>query len=149
MANENLLTLTADIVAAHVGNNAVSITDLSSTISNVYGALAALYEPALPITEVQSPSVSIRASVKPDAIICLECGARQKALKRHIGSAHGLTPAAYREKWNLPASYPMVSANYAAVRSELAKQIGLGRKPGEQVVKKAARKKLGMVTGEA
>ena len=149
MANENLLTLTAGIVAAHVGNNSVSITDLSSTISNVYGALAALSEPSLPITEVQSPSVSIRASLKPDVIICLECGARQKALKRHIGSAHGLTPAAYRAKWNLPASYPMVSANYAAVRSELAKQIGLGRKPGEQVVKKAARKKLGMVTGEA
>lgn len=149
MANNNLLTLTTDIVAAHIGNNSVSITDLSSTISGVYGALAALSELAEPITEVQSPSVSIRASVKSDAIICLECGARHKALKRHIGSAHGLTPAAYREKWNLPASYPMVSADYAAVRSELAKQNGLGRKPGEQVVKKAARKKLGMVTGDA
>jgi predicted transcriptional regulator len=139
--NDNLLTLTADIISAHVENNKVATSDLPAAISAVYNALAGLSEPIAPVVEPQSPAVSIRASVKPDAITCLECGARQKTLKRHLGTAHDLTPPEYREKWNLPASYPLVAPNYAAARSEMAKRIGLGRKPGQKVAAKGRPKK--------
>ncbi len=141
MDNDNLLTLTADIISAHVENNKVATADLPSAISAVYNALAGLSQPVEPVVEPQSPAVSIRASVKPDAITCLECGARQKTLKRHLGTAHDLTPDAYRAKWNLPASYPMVAPNYAAQRSEMAKRIGLGRKLAQKVVGKRKNKK--------
>jgi predicted transcriptional regulator len=134
MLHDDLLTLTADIVAAHVENNAVAPADLPRAISIVYDALAGLAAPVAPapVAEPLAPAVSIRASVKPDTLTCLECGARQKTLKRHIGTAHDLTPDAYRAKWNLPNSYPMVAPNYTAARSEMAKRIGLGRKPGEK-----------------
>jgi len=140
LANADLLTLTADIIAAHVENNKVATSDLPAAIAAVYNALAGLSQPAEPVAEPQSPAVSIRASVKPDAITCLECGARQKTLKRHLGTAHDLTPAEYRAKWNLPADYPMVAPNYAAMRADMAKRIGLGRKPGAKVAPKAAAK---------
>ena len=127
MTDETLLTLAADIVSAHVSNNTVSPTDLPRLIQSVYGSLAGLGKEA-PVEEKREPAVSIRASVKPDALTCLECGAKMKMLKRHLASDHGLTPVEYRARWNLGADYPMVAADYAARRKELAVKIGLGRK---------------------
>jgi predicted transcriptional regulator len=127
---ETLITLTSDIVAAHVSNNSVAVDDLPTLITNVFGALAGLGE-AAPVAEVAppKPAVSIRASVKPDKIICLEDGMELKMLKRHLMTHHGMTPDEYRTRWNLPADYPMVASNYAEKRRDLAKKIGLGRKP--------------------
>ncbi|WP_221792657.1 MucR family transcriptional regulator [Aquisediminimonas sediminicola] len=124
---EGLLALTADIVAAHVSNNTVAINDVSALISNVYNALNSLGAP-VQIEEVkQEPAVSIRSSIKPDYIVCLEDGKKLKMLKRHLMSQYGMTPDDYRAKWGLPTDYPMVAPNYAAQRRELAVQIGLGR----------------------
>ena len=130
-ANETLITLTSDIVAAHVSNNSVSVADLPLLISNVYGALADLGKVAVVVEEApREPAVSIRSSVKPDHIVCLEDGKKLKMLKRHLSTHYNLTPDEYRARWGLPADYPMVAPNYAAHRRELAKAIGLGRKPG-------------------
>jgi len=127
--NETLITLTSDIVAAHVSNNNVPLEDLPSLITNVYGALAGLggVEPVQ--EEKPEPAVSVRASVKPDYIVCLEDGKKLKMLKRHLMTHYNMTPEEYRQRWNLPADYPMVAPNYAEKRRELAKKIGLGRKP--------------------
>ena len=142
MANENLLTLTADIIAAHVQNNKLAASELPVAISSVYEALAQLGTPAAaPAAEAPTPAVSVRSSVKADAITCLDCGKKQKTLKRHLATAHGLTPDQYRAKWNLPPSYPMVAADYAALRADLAKKIGLGRKPGQKMPAKAGVRK--------
>jgi len=128
--SETLITLTSDIVAAHVSNNSVSVGDLPALISNVYGALASLGQSA-PVAEAPpEPAVSIRSSVKPDHIVCLEDGKKLKMLKRHLMTHYNLTPDQYRARWGLPADYPMVAPNYAEKRRELAKKIGLGRKPG-------------------
>jgi predicted transcriptional regulator len=127
---ETLITLTSDIVAAHVSNNNVTVEDLPTLISNVYGALASLGEEAPVVETPPEPAVSIRSSVKPDHIVCLEDGKKLKMLKRHLMTHYNLTPEQYRARWNLPADYPMVAPNYAEKRRELAKQIGLGRKPG-------------------
>jgi len=128
--NETLITLTSDIVAAHVSNNSVSVGDLATLITNVYGALAGLGQTA-PVAETPpEPAVSIRASVKPDHIVCLEDGKKLKMLKRHLMTHYNMTPEQYRTRWNLPADYPMVAPDYAEKRRELAKKIGLGRKPG-------------------
>ena len=128
--NETLITLTSDIVAAHVANNSVSVDDLASLINNVYSALSGLGQ-AVPVIEVlPEPAVSIRASVKPDHIVCLEDGKKLKMLKRHLMTHYNLTPDQYRARWSLPADYPMVAPNYAEKRRELAMKIGLGRKPG-------------------
>ena len=127
---ESLLTLTADIVSAHVSNNAVSVSDVPVLIAHVHGALAALGATADIPSEPQLPAVSIRASVKPDYIVCLEDGKKYKTLKRHLRVAYGLTPDEYRAKWGLPSDYPMVAPNYAGMRAEMAVRIGLGRKPG-------------------
>lgn len=130
---ETLITLTSDIVAAHVSNNDVAVSDLPSLITNVYGALAGLGEVA-PIIETRpEPAVSIRASVKPDYIVCLEDGKKLKMLKRYLRTNFNMTPEEYRARWNLPADYPMVAPNYAETRRDLAKKIGLGRKPGTTV----------------
>lgn len=129
MADEMLLDLVADIVSAHVSNNSVSANDLPGLIQSVYGSLASLGQAPAPVEEERKPAVSVRASVKPDAIVCLECGTRMKMLKRHLGVDHELTPAEYRARWNLPADYPMVAPDYAEKRKELAVKIGLGRKP--------------------
>jgi len=133
-AAEMLITLTSDIVAAHVSNNSVAVTDVPMLISNVYGALAGLGAPAA-VEEATppEPAVSIRASVKPDYIICLEDGKKLKMLKRHLMTHYNMTPEDYRKRWNLPADYPMVAPNYAEKRRELAKSIGLGRKPAPAV----------------
>lgn len=123
--DSNLLTLTADIVAAHVSNNSVAVNDLPQLISNVHSALGALSGP--PPVEKQEPKVPVRSSVRPDYIVCLEDGKKLKMLKRHIMTHYGLTPQAYREKWGLSADYPMVAPNYAEQRRVLAKSIGLGK----------------------
>ena len=129
---ETLITLTSDIVAAHVANNEVSVTDVPSLITTVYSALAGLGDPVTSQEEPPKPAVSVRASVKPDYIVCLEDGKKLKMLKRHLMTHYNLTPEEYRARWNLPADYPMVAPNYAATRRELAKKIGLGRKPGQK-----------------
>ncbi len=125
--NEMLVTLTADIVAAHVSNNSVAISDLSLLINNVHAALSGLGNE--PVAEEKPvPAVSVRASVKPDYVICLEDGKKLKMLRRHLMTHYGMTPEDYRAKWGLPADYPMVAPNYAEKRRALAKQIGLGTK---------------------
>jgi predicted transcriptional regulator len=128
--NETLITLASDIVAAHVSNNSVSVDDLPSLITNVYGALAGLGQAVVVPEVMPEPAVSIRTSIKPDYIVCLEDGKKLKLLKRHLMTHYNLTPDQYRARWNLPADYPMVAPNYAEKRRELAKSIGLGRKPG-------------------
>ena len=125
--NTTLVTLTADIVAAHVTNNSVAISDLPILIRNVHDTLQGLYAPGQAPEPQQEPAVSIRASVKPDYIVCLEDGKKLKMLKRHLMTHYQLTPAEYRAKWKLPADYPMVAPNYAEKRRDLAKKIGLGR----------------------
>ena len=123
---ETLVTLTADIVAAHVSNNSVAVSDLPVLISNVHGALAGLGAAAAEPEVKQEPAVSIRSSIKPDFIVCLEDGKKLKMLKRHLMTHYQMTPDQYRAKWNLPADYPMVAPNYAEQRRTLAKKIGLG-----------------------
>lgn len=127
--SETLITLTSDIVAAHLSNNSVSVDDVPSLITNVYGALSSLGQAEEKEEERPEPAVSIRASIKPDYIVCLEDGKKLKMLKRHLMTHYNMTPDEYRQRWNLPADYPMVAPNYAEKRRELAKKIGLGRKP--------------------
>lgn len=127
-AEDTLLTLTADIVAAHVSNNSVAINDLPTLIQNVHSALSGI-SPSSGAPEVKlEPKVSIRSSVKPDYVTCVECGKRQKMLKRHLMTNHNMTPDQYRQKWGLSSDYPMVAPNYAEQRRTLAKSIGLGTK---------------------
>lgn len=128
--HETLITLTADIVAAHVSNNSVAVSDIPSLIENVHRALNGLTAgEVVAEAEMPEPAVSVRASIKPDYIVCLEDGKKLKMLKRHLMTHYQMTPADYRSKWNLPADYPMVAPNYAEQRRTLAKSIGLGRKP--------------------
>jgi predicted transcriptional regulator len=130
---ETMITLTADIVAAHVSNNSVAVNDLPTLISNVHGALSALAGPATPEpAPKQEPAVSVRASIKPDYIVCLEDGKKLKMLKRHLMTSYNMTPDQYRAKWGLAADYPMVAPNYAEQRRTLAKAIGLGTKGGRR-----------------
>ena len=133
---ETLVTLTADIVAAHVSNNSVAIADIAPVIRSVHEALSGLGATAEPEVK-QEPAVSIRSSVKPDYIVCLEDGKKLKMLKRHLMTNYNMTPEEYRARWNLPADYPMVAPNYAEKRRELAKKIGLGRKPEARRGRKA------------
>ena len=137
--NEMLITLTADIVTAHVANNNVDGETLPALIQNVYGALATLGQHSV-AEEKPVPAVPIRSSVKNEYIVCLEDGKKMKMLKRHLMTAYGMTPEDYRERWGLPADYPMVAPAYAEKRRELAKKIGLGRKPGQTRGRKKAAK---------
>ena len=123
---DTLVALTADIVAAHVRNNSVSISDIAALISNVHASLSGLAQEPEAEPE-QKPAASIRASLKPDHLVCLEDGAKLKMLKGYLRRNFGLTPDEYRAKWNLPKDYPMVAPDYAALRSKLAKQFGLGK----------------------
>lgn len=125
---DSLLALTADIVSAHVGNNNVPVADVPALIQNVHSALSALGATAPDPVVEQSPSVSIRSSVKPDYIVCLEDGKKLKMLKRYLASNFNMTPAEYRAKWKLPADYPMVAPNYSSQRKDLAHKMGLGIK---------------------
>src|SRR6187551_2407304 len=127
-AEDTLLTLTADIVAAHVSNNSVAVNDLPNLIQNVHQALTGISGSSSASDEKPEPKVSIRSSIKPDHISCLECGKKQKMLKRHLMTNHEMTPNDYRQKWGLSADYPMVAPNYAEQRRTLAKSIGLGTK---------------------
>lgn len=131
-SKETLITLTSDIVAAHVSNNNVEVIDVPTLISTVFNALSALGNDVEAVVERPEPAVSIRASIKPDYIVCLEDGKKLKMLKRHLMTHYGMTPEDYRQRWGLPGDYPMVAPNYAEKRRELAKKIGLGRKPGQK-----------------
>jgi predicted transcriptional regulator len=127
-SEDTLLTLTADIVAAHVSNNSVAVIDLPNLIQNVHQALSGI-SPRTPASEEKpEPKVSIRSSIKPDYISCLDCGKKQKMLKRHLMTNHSMTPDDYRQRWSLSSDYPMVAPNYAEQRRALAKSIGLGTK---------------------
>ena len=123
-----LLTLTADIVAAHVSNNSVAVNDLPNLIQNVHGALSGISQQGSVPEPRPEPRVPIRSSIKPDYIVCLEDGKRLKMLKRHLMTHYNLTPDQYRQKWGLSPDYPMVAPNYAEQRRTLAKSIGLGTK---------------------
>ena len=125
---DTLLTLTADIVAAHVSNNSVAVNDLPSLIQNVHGALTGISGASTAPKPKPEPKVSIRSSIKPDYIVCLEDGKRLKMLKRHLMTHYNMTPDQYRQKWGLSSDYPMVAPNYAEQRRSLAKKIGLGTK---------------------
>jgi predicted transcriptional regulator len=127
-AEDTLLTLTADIVAAHVSNNSVAVNDIPNLIQNVHQALTGISASNAATEEKPEPKVSIRSSVKPEFIVCLECGKKQKMLKRHLMTNHEMTPPEYRQKWGLSSDYPMVAPNYAEQRRTLAKSIGLGTK---------------------
>jgi predicted transcriptional regulator len=124
----DLLSLTAKIVSAHVSNNSVDSSSLGSLIQLVHKTLANIGEEEAPVEKLV-PAVPVKKSVFPDYIICLEDGKKLKMLKRHLATSYNMTPEQYRERWNLPSDYPMVAPDYAAKRSELAKSIGLGRKP--------------------
>jgi len=127
---ETLITLTSDIVAAHVSNNDVAVGDVPSLITNFYAALANLGEKPVVEEPKPQPAVAIRNSIKPEYIVCLEDGKKLKMLKRYLRTNYNMTPEEYRARWGLPADYPMVAPAYAEKRRDLAKKIGLGRKPG-------------------
>ena len=136
-APDELLGMTTEIVSAFVSRNVIAADALPGLVAEIHGALAATRAaPREPEPEPQAPAVSIRRSLTPDAIICLEDGRPFKSLKRHLSVKYGLTPEQYREKWGLPADYPMVAPAYAARRSELARSIGLGQ-GGRQTAKAA------------
>ncbi len=134
MANQEnrseLLELTSEIVAAHVSNNTLSVNDLPQLIRDVYATLETVGT-GKNILDPLTPVVPIRKSVTPEFLVCLEDGKKLKMLKRHLKTSYNMTPEEYRQKWNLPRDYPMVAPNYAKQRSDLAKEIGLGRKSRE------------------
>ena len=130
--SETLITLASDIVAAHVSNNSLSADEVPALITNVYNALAGLGHEVEQAEERPEPAVSVRASVKRDHVVCLDCGKKMKMLKRHLMTEHDMTPDDYRARWDLGTDYPMVAPAYAETRRDLAKKIGLGRKPGQK-----------------
>ena len=132
-----VLEMTAEVVASYVGNNPVSTSELPNLIGDVYTALAKSNGSASSHpTEKAKPAVPVKKSLHDDYIICLEDGKKFKSLKRHLRSHYDLSPEEYREKWGLPLDYPMVAPNYAKARSQLARDMGLGRKPGTKIKKK-------------
>lgn len=128
ISSSELLQLTSEIVAAHVSNNSVPSSELSGLIEQVYRTLEGVGKKAEPEEDRPIPAVSVKKSVTPDYLICLEDGKKLKMLKRHLKTAYDMSPEEYRERWGLPADYPMVAPNYAKQRSKLAKDIGLGRR---------------------
>lgn len=138
---ETLITLTSDIVAAHLSNNDVAVADVPGLITNVYAALANLGETPVVEEAKPQPAVAIRNSIKPDYIVCLEDGKKLKMLKRYLRTNYNMSPEEYRARWGLAADYPMVAPNYAETRRDLAKKIGLGRKPGTPAPKPRRAKK--------
>jgi predicted transcriptional regulator len=130
--DNDLIDLSTEIVSAYVSHNALSVTDLPRLIADVHMALRGLKSTNAPeAVEELKPAVPVRKSVAPDYIICLEDGKKFKSLKRHLRTHYNLSPEEYREKWGLPADYPMVAPSYSATRSRLAKDNGLGRKAGK------------------
>jgi predicted transcriptional regulator len=141
MAEENektadaseMLRMAANIVAAYVAHNPLPVNQISDAINTVYNTLRGISGGvAAPVSEALKPAVPVRRSITPEYLVCLEDGKKLKMLKRHLRAAYGLTPDEYRAKWGLPNDYPMVAPNYANQRSEFAKKIGLGRKPGQR-----------------
>lgn len=124
--SNEILGLTTNIVAAHVSNNTVTVSDLPKLIRDVHETLSQVEQGGQSTQERPTPAVPIKKSVTPDYIICLEDGKKLKMLKRHLKTAYNMSPEEYREKWGLPPDYPMVAPNYAKQRSRLAKEIGLG-----------------------
>ena len=132
--NAEVLRMAVEIVSAYVSNNPVNAAQVPDVISTVYTSLTSLNGQNIDGgAEPLKPAVSIRRSITPDYIVCLEDGKKLKMLKRHLRASFGMTPDEYRTKWGLPPDYPMVAPNYAEQRSSFAKQIGLGRKKGEKV----------------
>jgi predicted transcriptional regulator len=126
--NANFIELTAEIVSAYLSNNTVAAADIPGLIHQVYGALNRVSGmPGDVPAEPLKPAVSVKKSITPEHIVCLEDGKKFKSLKRHLRTQYNMTPEQYREKWGLGADYPMVAPNYAAARSQLAKQMGLGQ----------------------
>ena len=122
------IQLTANIVSAYVSNNTVASAEIPNLIAQVYSALTRISSgQTAPPAEPLKPAVAVKRSVTPEYIVCLEDGKKFKSLKRHLRTQYGITPEQYREKWGLPPDYPMVAPNYAAARSQLAKQMGLGQ----------------------
>ena len=133
IAEEELLRMTTDVVAAYVSNNTLPTAQLAEVINAVYSSLKSLEGQVAQVQpEPLKPAISIRKSVTPEFLICLEDGKRLKMLKRHLRSTYNMTPDEYRSKWGLAPDYPMVAPNYAERRSEFAKKIGLGRSAGRQ-----------------
>ncbi|HTJ58253.1 MAG TPA: MucR family transcriptional regulator [Devosiaceae bacterium] len=129
--HDNTVEIVGEIVAAYVSHNALSATDLPRLITDVFSAIKDLGTPVAPEPAVQpTPAVSVRKSITPDYLICLDDGKKFKSLRRHL-AALGMTPEQYREKWGLPPDYPMVAPNYSSTRSAMAKSFGLGRKAAE------------------
>ena len=129
----DILRMTAEVVAAYVGNNSLPATQLPDVINMVYGTLRRVNGVAAPANEhSQKAAIPVRRSITPDYIVCLEDGKKLKMLKRHLRTAYGLSPEEYRSKWGLPADYPMVAPNYSKKRSAFAKKIGLGRSEAPQ-----------------
>jgi predicted transcriptional regulator len=135
-AEEELLRMTTDVVAAYVRNNTLATAQLGDVIHAVYNSLRGLDgQPAAPPPEVLKPAVAIRKSITPDYLVCLEDGKKLKMLKRHLRSTYNLSPDDYRSKWGLAPDYPMVAPNYAQQRSDFAKKIGLGRGTGRRTAR--------------
>ncbi|TCM14003.1 MucR family transcriptional regulator [Novosphingobium sp. PhB165] len=137
MTDEAILALAADIVTAHATNNTLPAEQLPRLIEAVYGSLAPLGKAPEPV-EARTPAVSIRASVKPDGITCLECGVKLQTMKRHLDNEHQLAPEEYKRRWSLPAEYPLIAPAYAERRKQIALSLGLGRKPGIKAKPEAA-----------
>jgi predicted transcriptional regulator len=150
LERKDMKAMTARIVCAYLKANPVAPSELAALTATIYGALASVGEVATE-TVAAKPAVPVKRSVKAEAIVCLECGKEFSMMKRHLAADHGMTPAEYREKWGLDASYPMTAPDYAARRSELARKSGLGRKkePEVEVETKAKprRKKLSLNWG--
>jgi len=135
----NLIELTADIVTAYVSNNPVPVTELPGLIAQIHSSISRLGAQLEPEQEKRTPRVPIKKTITADYIISLEDGKQYRTLKRHLGTL-GLTPDEYRAKWSLPADYPMVAAAYSATRSELAKKVGLGRRPAAKSAAKQVKR---------
>jgi len=127
-----LISLTADIVVSHVANNVVAAADVAVLVRTVHDALSTLQNGGISEAVTKRPAVSVRASLKPGHLVCLECGAKFSTLKRHLRTSHNLTPEEYRRDYGLPASYPMIASDYSELRRTMAKAIGLGVKAGKR-----------------
>lgn len=126
-----LVQITAKIASAYLSNHTLPVSEIPAVLRAIHGALSTASNPALAQAEAQQPAVPIKRSVAPDTIACLECGQKNKLLKRHLRVEHDLSADEYRAKWNLPVEYPMVAPTYAAARSQMAKSLGLGRRAGK------------------
>jgi predicted transcriptional regulator len=142
LSEDGLMRMTADVVAAYVGNNSLPTGQLADLIGAVYSSLKGLdgVQPE-PKVEPAKPAIAVKKSITPDYLVCLEDGKKLKMLKRHLRSTYNMTPDEYRTKWNLPADYPMVAPNYAQQRSAFAKEIGLGRGAGRTTGRRAVGRK--------